>query len=622
MKTFEWKEEYLNWENINVAASAVYASLLGASAGTGTRQNPYTSWPTMGKAELIIGNGSFNITSNLGSNHLIIGQSMESSIINQFTFVRAINYASYTPILKHVCVKRLNPNSIGTIPIKAQNSIFDNLEITGGSVFGSGSIVNCVFKGKAFVRYSTTIFTSNSTFIECTDFNEILRTTQPLLVRCSITIDNTTLSSFATNYAAFSNCSFIIGDETEATVLSGNTPEELKQSFIDRCETQGLTIPQIDSLVSSVPEKLSRWIFTNDSTDNSHYVLENSYLHQFYKKTGIIFGFSPKFVKNIPITTESTKPESFVTGSYNSKVTLKQDHISLSESLSSTSRIEAYADSKIIWLEGKKKLNSVLLNHNLPATSGIDVDSTYSIAKEITASGQIKPGSYYIVRSADGNLAQISYNGKTYNTSILTRTNIFCGVEGVTEYTASNETKPSIYEVGDFANHKTLQIRIVDDVPTTKITSGNVLDGYWYYVVPNNLDDTSGRVTYKGVAHPCFDSFLTSDTSTISVSGNCHLRRCWKQNFDFSTETTDKTFWTGKQKPIYFDINPEDMRCFHAEHTATANEMLSDDETYIASGHPDFYSNISGSNGVILPTYDITGCFMQIRVPITTLNPM
>jgi len=47
------------------------------------------------------------------------------------------------------------------------------------------------------------------------------------------------------------------------------------------------------------------------------------------------------------------------------------------------------------------------------------------------------------------------------------------------------------------------------------------------------------------------------------------------------------------------------------------------DGKYISSGHPEYYNNISGASGVLSPNdIYISGAYMQIRLPITTLNPM
>jgi hypothetical protein len=54
-----------------------------------------------------------------------------------------------------------------------------------------------------------------------------------------------------------------------------------------------------------------------------------------------------------------------------------------------------------------------------------------------------------------------------------------------------------------------------------------------------------------------------------------------------------------------------------------APEMQRDEAgNYLGSGSPYFYALKNGANGMPIPAYPIRGAYMQIRLVITTLNPM
>jgi len=95
------------------------------------------------------------------------------------------------------------------------------------------------------------------------------------------------------------------------------------------------------------------------------------------------------------------------------------------------------------------------------------------------------------------------------------------------------------------------------------------------------------------------------------------------KNFISDKETTDKTFWKNRQKPKYLNIIPNDLKCLLKDNSPLAAEMLADEEgNYFTSGHIDFYRKIDTSSGFVVTVYPITGALMQLRIPISTQNPM
>ncbi|MDR0825302.1 MAG: hypothetical protein LBN74_09430, partial [Prevotella sp.] len=75
--------------------------------------------------------------------------------------------------------------------------------------------------------------------------------------------------------------------------------------------------------------------------------------------------------------------------------------------------------------------------------------------------------------------------------------------------------------------------------------------------------------------------------------------------------------------PKWFDVLPDDLRCLMKHNNGLENEMQTDGEgNYITSGHPDFYNSILGISGILEPAYPVKGTYMQLRLVITTLNPM
>jgi len=597
MKQYKWKEKYHSIYGALIA-DAQYYSVAGSKDGNGTPQFPYQGKIlNLSSGEHIFGSGHFFVQHQNQNLMNLIGQGMEQTIMD------IINSGTIQTSLKDLTVNTFSGN-------------------------GRYLTVDCISRPKSIpdrvVAYSSVFYYSNPTSGSKITFVEVdqpaLLNTQPLLNRCSLAVNQAFINNNINYYIAFNDCLFQIGAETSASKLNGSDAGELRQSFITRCEMQGLTVKEISEYDET--QKAGRWIFTGNSLSGDYRIIENSEIHSFAQKRGFYFGHTPAVVKNVPIssnpvTAMAITPITPITPG----LSVSDNAITFDTSLM-TQRHISFADSNIIWLGGKYQFNEIGILDNLPRLSGVAIDSIFSFAEAVN-SGEIEADMYYIVRSSDGNPASITYNNKLYDTGLFDRNNVFKGLANVSEWVVQSGN-PVILPVVDLINYSNIRMRVVTELPTPQITSGNLQAGYWYFVAPNDLTDTSGSVSYAGRIYPCFGSFLVTNPLTFSINGTCHLRRCWRQDYDNpNDETTDKAFWSNRQKPKYFDVVPEDLRCLNIDNSPVADEMQADDRgNYIASGHIDFYSSIKGDSGFLKPAFPIVGSFIQLRIPVSTQNPM
>lgn len=626
MKTIDWKDTYISYDGDNVAPMAKYVSISGSTvSGNGTREKPYN--PVKGLVQpsgsthlhIIMGNGKTALFLNTPNatqqgTPSIIGQSKENTIITSIS-----NWSgAYARLLR---LKDLRVENLKSPYILVRNCIVSNITLADGQYDSGASITNSIFYGRPVViKFGETVMTNQCTFVRSPILSTIFKSLTPLLVESEVYIEQATLDRYS-NYMAFNNCKFIIGAETTSTELVGKDSNELRDDFVRRCVAQGLTVPTVNEYGDEI--SVGRWIFSNTSILGDYDTLQNSEIDLFAKIRGIYFGHTNQMINQIPITTTLNTPASFNTQTPVKEARVIQNSIGLLASSDISKRIEGYADSKIIWLGGLRKLDTLSLVHNLPIDAGIFPNSVYGLDKNKTINGNILANAHYVIRSNNNEMASIKYNNIEYTSSLITRNNVFVGESDIATFedlTGNSE----IYQVLNFANQPSIQIRLVREIPAGNITSGNLQPDYWYFVEPNNLSDTSGTVTYKGVSRPAFDSFLADASNlTFTVNGTCHLRRCWKQDFDYESETIDKSFWASRQKPSYYDVIPDDLRCLLKNNSAASQELETDENGgYIGSGHPSFYNSVNGINGRRLPANDIIGCFLQMRIPITTLNPM
>jgi len=602
MKKYDWKEKYYN-SNHELITSAAYFSKMGTISGSGSKIDPfnekikiYNSNPSI----YILGGGTFDMEVPYGP--LIVGQSPDQTRLK----IQTLNQ----PFLKDLTLE-----SFAGACANFQNCIVkhaQNYSARGITALNSVFYGNTWLSGWQYPTIGAITFVDNTSF--CVVENGLYN-------RCTIRLDQATINAHHAKLFAFNECKFEIGSETEATPLSGSNADELRQDFIRRCTEQGINLQEYNEYREK--NKMGRWIFSNNSIVGDYKTLEGSEIDLFAKKRGIYFGHTSDTVHNITISDDAVSPMSFTPETPVDNIIITDNSIQ-PDSFTLNDKSEAYADSNIIWLGAEKKLDNIHILHSFASELGISIDNVSSFGDPVSEDG-IEADELYIIRSSDSEPASIKYADKIYDSSLDTRNHIFRGINGISGWTVESGN-PVILPITDVINYQTVQIRLVSEIPTPQITNGSLQPGYWYFIAPDDLSDTSGTVTYKGKQYPCYGSFLTDDDTSFAITRNCHLRRCWRQNYnDPEEEITDKSFWENKQKPKYFDVLPEDMRCFKKEglHLRPSPEMETDENgNYIASGHPDFYSKINSSPGYITPLFPITGAFMQLRIPITSQNPM
>jgi len=443
--------------------------------------------------------------------------------------------------------------------------------------------------------------------------------------RCNLIVNQASLDSYKNNYYAFDNCNFRIGTETEYTPLIGTTAEVLRETFVNRCIAAGLTVPA-DITDYGITLPLGRWIFTTNQIFEG-ITWYGSEINLFEIPRFISFGYSTIRGTKIPIVVGNNTPASIFPNSQSSVgLIYGTDSLSIASNIDITQRHKLFAESKIIWLGGKKKLTKLDIPNNLPALYGVLIDSLPNLVDK-EANNIVEAGEMYMVRSLNENAASIIYNGNTYSSELSTRNNIFKGVAGVNSYTFASGS-PAVYKINDILNYQSIQLRIVNKIPPDIITSGTLWRDNWYLVEhDSDQNNTTDYITYNGVNYKAGDSFLVEDVFTFTKSGNIHLRRCWDKNFNFDwydEGSEEYSFWVNEQKPEWCDVLPEDTRCLMKNnHPLSAEMMRGEDGKYITTGHPEYYNRILGTSGVQSPDdIFIGGTYMQIRLLITTVNPM
>lgn len=629
MGLYNFKDKYTTIAGIDVSSAYnVYFLSTVSPSGDGTRRKPYSTRQQHQKGgnedALILSNGVISNTFYIGAptyfspNVILIGAGIRDTIFSDCTITRSqSSTGGGTWIFKDL---KIDSATITTVFGSNMYNTFYHCDINSLSTPAvSLNIYNCIIRVNAYSG-------SNNSYVGVVG-KSIPNANLNLFDNCSVVLTASDINNYRNNYLAFDNCKLKIGSETDYTALTGTTEEELRANFVTRCTAQGITVNDVMDMGETL--KQGRWIFSNDSCIDG-LVIKNTMIHNFEKRRLVYFGYSSLREDKISITTDKSKPAAFSPAYANSSIAVTNDSIALAPSVDTSKTVTGKADTNIIWLGGKHQVNNLDIIHTFPKAYGISVDSSPTISStSINKNGGIVPYENaaqrtYIVRSNDDFEATITYNGVTYSSAISTRNNIFRGIDNVTSFTTVT-TNAEVYEILDEVMHQTIQMRIVNKIPSGNIAAGTALtSGYWYLVEHDtDQNNTTDYVTYGGTNYLVGSSFIASGTGTFTKSGNVHLRRCWNDAFDYDTETVDKSFWANEQKPKWFDVVPDDMRCLMKNNNVNEVEMQTDSNgIYIASGHPDFYNSILGVSGISKPSLPIKGTYMQLKVDITSLNPM
>lgn len=340
-------------------------------------------------------------------------------------------------------------------------------------------------------------------------------------------INQASLDTYKSNYYAFDNCNFRIGTETEYTPLTGTTAEELRGNFVTRCTAAGLIVPNVTDYGITLPA--GRWIFTKNQVFEG-ITWKGSEINVFEVLRFISFGYSASRGDKIPVTASKNIPASFTPNNpHSAGLSIANDSLSISSDIDITKRNNIYIDSKIIWPGGKKKLTKIDIPNDLPYQYGVLIDCIPNLlcdtGQEVT---QIEAGEMYIVRSLDENAASVTYKGSTYSSALSSRNNIFKGVADATSFVIASG-RAVVYKINDILNYQSIQMRIVNKIPSELKKTGNLTPNYWYLVEhDSDQNNTTDYITYNGVNYKAGDSFVCQTGSlTFTTTGSTHLRRCW-----------------------------------------------------------------------------------------------
>ncbi|MBK5721837.1 hypothetical protein JGH11_13235 [Dysgonomonas sp. Marseille-P4677] len=621
MGKYNFKDVYYTYNGDNpetvLSYSTLFYSLVGVGSGR-SRERPGNGsavYSLGNKTANIFGTGYFKLNLKSGGanndNINIIGTGIKDT-----TFSNEIVGSTWKPsgnknwYIKDATIQDL----IITTTSNGDNSIFNfkNCEIVSFSIgtYVVVSFTNCL------MRTGNGGSANSYVGINIADLYGNLN----LYDKCKIVIPVSSITgTLSNNRFAFNDCEYKIGNEPEYLPLNGDTESELRNDFISRCTAQGIIVPNVKNVDKSLP--LDKWVFAKKSAKEG-LVIKDSIIHNFEKYSNASFGYSNFRGDLIPITSDSNIPGSFSPFNPADKAIVANDIISLNEAIDPSQKNIVFTDSKIIWLEGKHQLKTLDIIHNLPMIYGLGLDATNALSSMPMPKDSIEEGKTYLVRSSDKQNATVVYNDLTYNTSLLARNNVFRGVIGKSSFTGSDNVE--VYEILDEVLYQTIQLRIVNQIPSEEIVSGSLQPDYWYFVDYKDSAKKDGKIIYNGVSYGATDSFVAkSGLLTYTPHENLRLRRCWHKEFEFKDGISDYDFWLKEQKPEWIDVLPEDPRCLMKNNSNVTIEMQrGSDGKYIASGHPDFYNSIIGYSGVKLPGYPIKGAYMQIRLVISTLNPM
>lgn len=615
MGKYNWKDSY---GFIEGTVTTCWLSKLGSKSvgmSSTSRENPRYSGGvlTMNASNwYILSSGSHTFSGSGmsgGGVATITGQGMFNTILNNcvLTSTQGANYS-----LRNLTVQGSIPTAIGNTHI----NVFFNVPTLTTFATIPYSASRCKFTCNRAGADGNGNCSWVSTNIPISGYSSV---SLPLYDNCNVSISSQTdVNLSTTNYRAFNNCKFSIGGESGYTVLSGTTPDELRASFVQRCTDAGYTVPPPTTEYGETLQA-GRWTFSNNSCVDG-VVITNSEIHEYEKVRLIAFGYKTDRDEILPITTDKTKAGGFSPTYADSALSVTNGAIGLKATTDIAQKLNLAAKTNIIWLGGKYQINLIDIIHNLPKEYGVWLDNTLTLADTPTTT--IEAGKTYYVRSSDDTIASIVYNSGTYTSALVNNNNVFIGASGAASFTDTNGNAQVFEVIDNKALHQTIQMRIADAIPTTQITSGALTVGVWYLVEHDtDQSNTTEYVTYGGSKYYVGSSFLVVSGTTIFTpsSANVHLRKCWADNYTYGSDS----FYTGKQQPVWFDVLPNDPRCLMKNNNNLEAEMQKDaSNNYVASGHTDFYDSILGANSTKLPAYQIKGTYMQLRLVITTQNPM
>lgn len=487
-----------------------------------------------------------------------------------------------------------------------------------------------ILRSYSKITYLTTEIDASTPVVSATAFD-----------RCDIIADEAFFTARQDSYLSFDNCRFQFPGENDFTELTGSTPQQLRAGFAARAEAAGLTC----NLVSECGEedvKMGKWIFTKGNSYEG-VIYKGSDIHAFETARGFFFGYSADRADMIKITNDVTKansvnpnnPNALVRTDKRQVVDFNEDKLKFNSYFDLAEKQTFFVQSNIIPLGEKKEINSVLTPHNLPWLYGMAINSENNLmngnGEEINPGEEkIENGAFYLLRSKDGLLSVATYNGKDYNSGLMiNKNNVIQG--SAVKYFTAKDGQPVLYKIRNERQFQIVQIRVVNEIPSTPIISGNLHSNYWYLV--DGGSGTNDYIEYDGKRYYRGSSFLTKSKLTFTRPANStvYLLRCWNEGYDNPDNEAieeDKAFWANRQKPKWISVLPHDMRCFLKYNNPYQDEMQKDitdaeysqgkNFNYIATGHERFYNEVVAGGGIPKLDFPIRGAFVQIRVQMLT----
>lgn len=626
------------------------------NGGSGTEDEPfgvYANPKLTGSYYFLLASGNYskvNVNSKADDggaysiSYTIVGTSRDTTKFN-FNSTSSTGYVGYG-VTAIITVKdltltggnivRLSPSGTNKLTINYYNCIIEKDFISSGFSTPTKLYTKCIFSEIDVDSINGT----NLMFSNC-NLSGIAPSNLSLINNCDITVDQTGLSTAkAAYYMAYYNCKYkfsgttaeteytrLIPKDTDSNEILNPTADDYKAEFIRRATDVGLTMPEVNNM------PLGRWVFSNDGKISKDIIYQDSEIYNWEIANNIRLGVSNDRPLQLPIVLEANVPSSF--SPFNPKsenVMFNKGNVSFSEDIHISDRHEFFVTSNIIPLFGKKEITNIVTPNYLDYVTGVLMDSMGNIDFDnpITSGlNTIEAGKRYLVRSEDKEYASVLYNGSTYDTSLAqNRKNIIVGVANDTSFVKTSGNAV-LYPIKNPLQFQSIQVRIVNKIPTEQITEGSLQSGYWYLVEHDtDQSNTTDYVTYKDVRYYAGSSFLADTKLTFSKSGNIHLRRCWAENYNNpNEEAIDKTFWQYEQKPKWCDIELGVTKCMLKNNNPNASEMEhdsnADDFNYIASGHEMYNQLENGTGGTpqYIPVF-LRGAYMQIRLVFSTLNIM
>ncbi|MDU1893107.1 MAG: hypothetical protein E6767_20715, partial [Dysgonomonas sp.] len=556
MMKYNWKEDYYDVNGVFFTASGRLLSFATPlTDGDGSRSNPYdlkklSSDLTGVINNIVVGSGYakclWDYTTNTGQFINIIGNgNLQDTFLEGHASLTGWGSGNIT--FQNVTVKMSLNGTRETPRYRFKNCDLRDITIVGAQI---DYIVNSIVRNSL----SFTGTNQSNSFIGIDNYG-IHATNLNLYEKCKLNITSQNISQYASLYMAFNDCEFLIGNESDYQPLNGNTEAELRADFVTRCEAQGISCPWNDEYGDKA--QMYRWVFAKSSSFEG-VVLADSIIHNFEKRRFIYFGYTS--LREGFSVTATTKKNSFGMYYPYKNLLFSDSGMSFPSWIDISTKVNASATSNIMWLGGKKALTKLELIHNFPKEYGVNVDSTPTIGDEV-GTGDITKDEYFIVRSANSGKSTVYYNGAYYTSSLTERNNIFKGVDGSTGFT-DVYGNAKVFKILDEIQYQTIQMRIVNKIPSEIITQDKTLDNGYWYLVEHDTDqsNTTDYVTCGGKNYYVGESLNPGATNFVA-NGNVHLRRCWFTNFNYDTEAKDKAFWENEQKPEWIEVTPDDMFC-------------------------------------------------------------